>query len=329
MDRYSLIVFSDDSAPIRRYEVRKDWLRRWLWIGAVVAAMASLALIDYVRVRIDHAELAELRVSAAEQRATIDSFEATVTELNATLVRMREFEHTVRTIANLPGSDAAGGGEVLTVGAGHGDLSSLAGGGIDVEPVPVFPRADTVPVSGNVQGAPGEVAAADDRVSPLPGQTRHLALVAEQRRLSLQELVAQLEDKHMRLASSPAVWPTEGWLTSRFGSRISPFTGKRQFHSGIDIAGAPGTDVIATARGKVVYAGKKGPLGRTVIVDHGFGIRTHYGHNDKLLVKKGERVERGQALAHLGNSGRSTGPHLHYTVEVRGKAVNPLDYIFD
>jgi murein DD-endopeptidase MepM/ murein hydrolase activator NlpD len=87
--------------------------------------------------------------------------------------------------------------------------------------------------------------------------------------------------------------------------------------------------VIATARGKVRFAGRKGPLGQTVILDHGNGIRTHYGHNSELLVKRGEAVERGQVIASLGNSGRSTGPHLHYTIEVKGKAVNPLDYIFD
>ena len=141
--------------------------------------------------------------------------------------------------------------------------------------------------------------------------------------------VQQLEDKHERLASSPAIWPTQGWLTSRFGTRISPFTGKRHFHSGIDIAGASGTDVIATARGKVKFVGNKGPLGKTVILDHGHGVRTHYGHGQENLVKRGEEVERGQVIAKLGNTGRSTGPHVHYTVEVKGKAVNPLDYIFD
>lgn len=329
MERYSLIVVSDETSPIRRFDVRKDSLRRWLRVGAVAAAIALLGLVDYVRVRIDHAELTDLRAASVEQQATIDSFDATVADVNAALVRVREFERKVRTIANLPGSAAAGGDELLEGGPGRGDLSGLAGGGIDVEPVPASPRADTAPGGGEVRGSPGEAAAADDRVSQLQDRTRSLARVAEQRRLSLQELVAQLEDKHLRLASSPAVWPTEGWLTSRFGTRISPFTGKRQFHSGIDIAGAAGTDVISTARGKVVFAGNKGPMGRTVILDHGFGIRTHYGHNDKLLVKKGERVERGQVVALLGSSGRSTGPHLHYTVEVRGKAMNPLDYIFD
>jgi murein DD-endopeptidase MepM/ murein hydrolase activator NlpD len=166
-------------------------------------------------------------------------------------------------------------------------------------------------------------------MSLLRQEMKRLGHVAEQRQLSLVELVGQLEDKHQKLASSPAVWPTKGWLTSRFGTRISPFTGRRQFHAGIDVAGERGTPVLATADGKVVFAGSKGPLGRAVIVDHGHAIRTHYGHNDELFVKRGDKVERGQKIASLGSTGRSTGPHLHYTVEVRGKAVNPLDYIFD
>lgn len=329
MERYSLIVVSDETSPIRRFDVRKDSLRRWIQAGGVVAAIALLLMIDYVRVRIDHGELTQLRLRAEEQQAQIDSFDATVADVNATLLRVREFERKVRTIANLPGSAAATGDEVLDVGSAQGDLSPLAGGGIDVEPVPASARIQSGSAGGGNPSGVEEDASRGGHVALLEGQARLLARVAEQRQLSLQELVAELEDKHRRLAASPAVWPTEGWLTSRFGTRISPFTGKRQFHGGIDIAGASGTDVIATAAGKVVFAGDKGPMGRAVIIDHGFGIRTHYGHNEALLVKKGERVERGHVIAKLGSSGRSTGPHLHYTVEVGGKAVNPLDYIFD
>lgn len=329
MERYSLIVVSGETSPIRRFDVGKDSLRRWMRVGAVLAGIVLLGLVDYVRVRIDHSELNALRERSVEQQARIDSFDSTVADVNEALLRVREFERKVRTIANLPGSAAAGSDELLEVGVAEGDLSRLAGGGIDVEPVPASPR-DQFAAAGPAPG--GTASAADseaDRVSLLQGRARLLARVAEQRQLSLQELVAELEDKHLRLASSPAVWPTDGWLTSRFGTRISPFTGKRQFHAGIDIAGARGTEVVATADGKVVFSGKKGPMGKTVIIDHGYGIRTHYGHNDALTVKKGQRVKRGSTVAKLGSSGRSTGPHLHYTVEVRGKAVNPLDYIFD
>jgi murein DD-endopeptidase MepM/ murein hydrolase activator NlpD len=166
-------------------------------------------------------------------------------------------------------------------------------------------------------------------VSLLRQEAERLGHVAAGRELSLGELIAQLEDKHHHLVSSPAIWPTKGWLTSRFGNRVSPFTGLRQFHSGIDIAGQHGTPVIAPARGRVSFVGDKGPLGKTVILEHGYGVRTHYGHNSDITVRVGQEVDRGQVIARLGNTGRSTGPHLHYSVEVRGRAKNPLDFIFD
>ena len=276
--------------------------------------------------RIDHVELEKLRIETAEQRAKIEAFDETVAGVQATLDRVREFERKVRTIANLPGSVATGGASVVEVGPSEsGDLEAGRG---DAEPVPTSQAPDPA-ASARRAASKASAGAADDRVSLLRSETRRLGFAASERQLSLEELVQQLEDKHERLASSPAIWPTQGWLTSRFGTRISPFTGKRHFHSGIDIAGATGTDVIATARGKVKFVGSKGPLGKTVIVDHGYGVRTHYGHNQENLVKRGEAVERGQLIAKLGNSGRSTGPHVHYSVEVRGKAVNPLDYIFD
>ena len=127
----------------------------------------------------------------------------------------------------------------------------------------------------------------------------------------------------------PSIWPAKGWLTSRFGPRVSPFTGKRQLHAGIDIAAASGTSIYAPARGRVTFVGRKGPLGKTVVLDHGFGVKTVYGHTKEIHVSSGETVERGQEIAAIGSTGRSTGPHLHYVVEVNGKARDPLDYIFD
>lgn len=330
MERYSLIVVSDETAPIRRFDVRKKMVRRALQGGVALLVLFLVATIDYVRVRIDHVELGRLRQETAAQQAKIDAFDQTVAQVESELAQVREFERKVRMIANLPGSAAAGGDEIVGVGnaAGEppGDLSGLAGGGVDVHALP--PAEETGSAARKASQKAG-ASQADDRVSALREEARKLGFTASQRGLSLQELVEELESKHQKLASSPAVWPTKGWLTSRFGTRISPFTGKRQFHSGVDIAGAPGTDVIATAAGKVVYAGKKGPMGHTVIIDHGYGVRTHYGHNDAVVVKRGQKVDRGTVVAKLGNSGRSTGPHLHYTVEVRGKTVNPLDYIFD
>ena len=127
---------------------------------------------------------------------------------------------------------------------------------------------------------------------------------------SLEGLLDELEAKRRQLASMPSIWPTKGWLTSRFGRRVSPFTGRTEKHAGIDIAAKSGSSIAAPARGRVSSIGTTGPLGNSVIVDHGFGVKTFYGHTEEIHVGVGEEVTRGQLIASVGSSGRSTGPHL-------------------
>jgi hypothetical protein len=343
MERYSLIVVADETAPIRRIDVRKDIVRRAIWGAAIAGFLFVIALVDYVRVRIDHVELEALRAETAQQQSQIESFGETLSDVEAKLVRLRNFERKVRIIANLPGSVATGGVEVTAVGSSvGGDLEAARNGEGAVmasddetegdedgesEGGSARPESPGAPVPTDAEEASGTPRA--DRVSVLREDAERLGLIAGARELSLADLLDKLEDKRHRLASTPAIWPAKGWLTSRFGNRVSPFTAGRQFHAGIDIAGARGTDVIAPARGRVVFSGKRGPLGLALVIDHGYGVRTLYGHIDETFVKRGQEIERGQVVASLGNSGRSTGPHLHYVVEVKGKAVNPLDYIFD
>ena len=131
------------------------------------------------------------------------------------------------------------------------------------------------------------------------------------------------------LASTPTIWPVRGWVTSSFGQRISPFTGRLQMHEGLDIAARPGTPVRATADGVVIYSGWKSDLGKLVTIDHGYGYRTRYGHLSAIYVRKGQRVKRGETVGAVGNTGRSTGPHLHYEVKVSGLPVNPKNYLLD
>ena len=119
----------------------------------------------------------------------------------------------------------------------------------------------------------------------------------------------------------------KGWISSYFGKRKDPFTGKTAFHSGIDLAGKKGSDIVAAADGIVTWSGKRWAYGQMVEIDHGKGITTRYAHNDSHDVKVGELVKKGQVIAKMGSSGRSTGPHLHFEVRKNGKAVNPLKYI--
>lgn len=149
----------------------------------------------------------------------------------------------------------------------------------------------------------------------------------QERENSLSELVDILEEQRLFYLSTPSILPVDGWISSKFGYRISPFTDRRVFHEGIDIASMYGSDVKATANGLVIFAGYKPGYGNMVSIDHGFGFVTRYGHNSKILVKVGDRVSKGDVIAKVGNTGKSTGPHCHYEVLVNGVPVNPLKFV--
>lgn len=146
---------------------------------------------------------------------------------------------------------------------------------------------------------------------------------------SLQELYELLKDQHSLLSSTPSVAPIRGIYTSGFGYRISPFTGSRTLHTGIDLAAPIGTPVHATADGIVTKIENDPGYGKVLVVSHGYGFSTLYGHNSKIHVKVGQKVKRGDVVSEVGNTGRSTGAHLHYEVRVNGVEINPTKYILN
>ncbi len=152
--------------------------------------------------------------------------------------------------------------------------------------------------------------------------------------INLEERVNEVyeanEDRISFWASTPSLWPTQGWITSGFGYRLSPWgEGSVKMHKGIDIASPYGSAVFAPSDGTVVYSGYKGGYGNTVIIDHGYGISTLYGHNSELFVHEGDKINRGMKISAVGNTGASTGPHLHYEVHVDGIPTDPSKYIFE
>jgi len=143
----------------------------------------------------------------------------------------------------------------------------------------------------------------------------------------MEEVVNSLSDKKRKLDHTPSIMPTRGWISRGIGNKRNPFTGSVQFHAGVDIANHRGTPIVATADGKVIKAGRNGGMGRMVAINHGFGYVTRYGHMSKILVKRGQKIKRGDVIGLMGSTGRSTGPHLHYEVIKNRKAQNPLKYI--
>jgi murein DD-endopeptidase MepM/ murein hydrolase activator NlpD len=131
----------------------------------------------------------------------------------------------------------------------------------------------------------------------------------------------------LRASAAPNLWPVEGQITGSFGERIDPFNGEGAFHSGVDIYAGYGQPVIAPADGSVVFADFMGGYGRAIVLDHGHGISTRFGHLASFAVISGQRVHRGDTIGYVGLSGRSTGPHLHYEVRINDTPVNPHKYL--
>lgn len=157
---------------------------------------------------------------------------------------------------------------------------------------------------------------------PFPSAVRIAALSERSLRLS-----AALDDVESRLAGRPSFLPAEGELTSRYGYRIDPLTGKRSFHRGIDIGSKPGRAVYASADGVVSLAGSRRALGNAVHLSHGFDLTTRYGHLSRIAVKPGQSVKRGDIVGYVGRTGRATGYHLHFEVLLAGRPVDPLQYL--
>lgn len=145
----------------------------------------------------------------------------------------------------------------------------------------------------------------------------------------LEELADLALQEKKRLDYTPSILPTQGYMTSRFGWRMSPFTGKRHFHRGIDLVNKIGTPVKATAAGRVILAGKEVYWGNVIFIEHRDGIVSKYGHLSEIKVRRGDKVGRGDLIALIGMSGRTTGPHLHYQIEINNKAADPTKFVIE
>ena len=141
-------------------------------------------------------------------------------------------------------------------------------------------------------------------------------------------IVSRTVDRRNALAAAtPSIWPAQGWLSSTMGHRVDPLTGGDDFHAGLDIAGERGQPVYATAAGTVLHSGWATGYGNLITINHGFGLETRYGHLLDYKVKVGQQVGRGDIIGHVGNTGRSTGYHLHYEVLANGRLLNPLQLL--
>jgi len=241
-----------------------------------------------------------LEREVADQRAQIQAFAKKIGTLKSDIIALHEFEKKIRVIANVerPANQDA----VFGIGGSMPE-------NLDTK-LPLTEKHNSL-------------------LRQMHAQVEHLHEASAVQKDAFEELHKYLESQKSLLASTPAIQPTTGWLSSGFGYRISPFTGLKEFHQGIDIATRMGTTIIAPADGTVTFTGTKGGLGKCMVIKHGYGMVTRYGHLKKYLVKRGTRVKRGDKIALVGNTGRSTAPHLHYEVHLNGIPVNPVKYILN
>jgi murein DD-endopeptidase MepM/ murein hydrolase activator NlpD len=184
---------------------------------------------------------------------------------------------------------------------------------------------DSPPAVGGPEGlVEGAVATAPDLTAMLDDLTRQI----KDRERQLSVLESMISTRNLSRQIVPGGRPvTQGWISSYFGHRADPFTGRKAFHRGVDFAGPAGAQVVAVASGVVTYTKERFGYGKTVEINHGNGYVTRYAHNQRVLVAVGETVKKGQAIALIGSTGRSTGPHLHFEVLKQGRAVDPMSFV--
>ncbi|HUJ73766.1 MAG TPA: M23 family metallopeptidase [bacterium] len=274
-----------------------------VWGLAVILAVVGLAAAGYaVRTavaRLEALSYARLQDGYLAQQVELRGLAERVGDLQAELGRMRVLDYQLRLMTNL-GSDRA---SPIALGVG----------------------------GGGEEAASASALAPEDAGLPLvPRLTRSLDTLGREVRYqeeSFNNLKSYLLDQKDLIERTPYRWPLTGHISSPFGVRMDPISGERGLHPGIDIAAPVGTVIRAPANGIVTFSGRDPDLGNMLVIDHGYGVITRYGHMLKSLVGVGQRVSRGDPVGEVGNTGYSTGPHLHYEVRVNDAATNPQTFI--
>lgn len=285
--KFTILVIPEGSHHVRRFVLRLWALRVAVGLVVVLAAVLGYLSWELTRTRVDYAELSRLRQANFSQNKELRVLSQQLDDLRQELVVLAQNDAKVRVMAKL-----------------------------------------TSPKNESLTGIGGPLEETTwDEVSDLQRQIDQVRAAIDLHRSSQEEIQGFLNDQRSISAAKPSGWPTRGWITSGFGMRNSPFSGKRKMHEGLDIAARTGTPVVATADGIVSRAETAPGYGKLVVVDHGYGYRTYYAHNSRISVKVGERVRRGQKIAEVGSTGSSTGPHVHYEVRLNNVPLNPRKFL--
>lgn len=285
-----LILYGDGSRALR-LNVPRSLVYGTLGLFGVAAAMMAGLSGQYLFLKSQAGQLSALRKEVGVQRAFMDSFHRRVAAVRGEIDSWRELH--------------------ARMWEPYGPDSGLArgvGGPRETEP----------------RGAVG------DTPEALGEELDLLATTVTEESPKLRELERVMSKNARIMAALPLRWPVRGPVNSEFGVRENPWGGgTKEHHGGIDIGVPLGAPVKAPAAGLVTAAGPRGEYGNSVTLDHGNDVRSLYGHMSRVLVKRGDRVEKGQVIGLTGSTGRSTGPHLHYEVQVKGRPVNPRSFLWE
>ena len=285
--KFTILIIPEGSHRVRRFNLRRGVVQAALAAVAIFLLGVGLLAADYYRTNLNRQEFDHLKTENRVQKLQLQKLAASLEGLQKEMVVLAQNDAKVRVMAQLS-----------------------------------KPRNDTL---SGIGGAPEEETG--EHFSDLQKQIDEVRQAIELRRESQEEIQGFLNDQRSLLAAKPKGWPVKGWLTSGFGMRKSPFTGRRKMHEGLDIAARTGTPVHVTADGIVSRAETVSGYGKLVVIDHGYGLKTYYGHNSKIFVKVGQRVKRGDRISAVGNTGSSTGSHVHYEVRRNGVPLNPRKYL--
>jgi murein DD-endopeptidase MepM/ murein hydrolase activator NlpD len=297
---FTLIVVSDHSQAVRKFRLPRRWLMNGGYAVATLAVVGLVSLIHYFTLLGASGENQVLKEENNQLRAQMQLVQEKVAHITATLDRVERFDAKLRTAVSQL-QDPERNLAIGPVGTPEPDVSAI----------------------------PGPASAALAPLTALPGKLSSLEGDASRQEASLRQLQEYFEDQRALLASTPTMWPVHGWTTSEFGVRTDPWAGDRSMHEGLDIASPHGQVVQSPSDGTAVFVGSEGGYGNVLVIDHGYGVKTRYGHLSEIFVRLGDRVQRGEKVAAVGNTGRSTGPHLHYEVRINGIPQNPRKFILE
>ncbi|MCM3881699.1 MAG: M23 family metallopeptidase [Vicinamibacterales bacterium] len=300
--RYTIVVADRQTGAVRRCTIRLRPVAVALVCVLAAPVVAGLALRLTAVAEVEHLRTANstlLQENSSYREATgtlatqIESLQSAISELG---IRARLDPVSARAMEKLPAN-----------------IKNQAAGGTTVAGATAMLTADVTASSFSFSSAEHTFGLLKN---VLTGLESHLNIVRR-----------TVEKREALMNATPSIWPIHGWLSASFGMRPDPFTGQRDFHPGLDISADKGTPILATADGLVELAAPSGDYGNLVVVNHGYGLVTRYGHLSKFAVWTGKQVQRGEVLGYVGATGRATGPHLHYEILANGRLMNPMQLL--